>query len=95
MELGSDQVALVSPLVEDIWSAVQGPTSLVELAVEQKSVNTWLVEHHFVFCTLLHAILVFSLKSIRPFSLHDTKVLSQYIHLHRVSEKKQSKLFLS
>ena len=62
-------------LVEDIWEAVEGPTSLVELAVEQKPVNTCLVEHHYVFCSLLHAVLVFSLKSIRPFSLYDTKVL--------------------
>jgi len=61
-------------LVEDIWQAVQGPTSLVELAVEQKEANTDLVEHHYVFCALLHAVLAFSLKSIKPFSLYDTKV---------------------
>jgi len=64
-------------LVEDIWQAVQGPTTLVELAVEQKEANTQLVEHHYVFCNLLHAILVYSLKSIKPLSLYDTKVLSR------------------
>jgi len=63
-------------LVEDIWQSVQGPTSLVELAVEQKEANTDLVEHHYVFCALLHAVLVFSLKSIKPLSLYDTKVLN-------------------
>ena len=64
-------------LVEDIWQAVQGPTTLVELAVEQKEANTRLVEHHYVFCTLLHAILVYSVKSIKPLSLYDTKVLGR------------------
>jgi len=63
-------------LVEDIWQAVQGPASLVELAVEQREANSCLVEHHYVFCALLHAVLVFSLKSIKPFSLYDTQVLS-------------------
>ena len=63
-------------MVEDIWQAIQGPTSLVELAVEQKEANNSLVEHHYVFCALLHAVLVFSLKSIKPFSLYDTKVHS-------------------
>ena len=62
-------------LVEDVWQAVQGPTTLVEIAVEQKEANAGLVEHHYVFCTLLHAILVYSLKSIKPLSLYDTKVL--------------------
>jgi len=61
-------------LIEDIWQAIQGPTSLVELAVEQKEANSSLVEHHYVFCTLLHAVLIFSLKSIKPFSLYDIKV---------------------
>ena len=64
-------------LVEDIWQAVQGPRTLAELAVEQKESNTRLVEHHYVFCTLLHAILVYSLKSIKPLSLYDTKVFSR------------------
>jgi len=64
-------------LVEDIWQAVQGPTTLVELAVEQKEANTRLVEHHYVFCILLHAILVYSLKSVKPLSLYDTKVLGR------------------
>jgi len=61
-------------LVEDVWQAVQGPTTLVELAVDQKETNSSLVEHHYVFCVLLHAILFYSLKSVKPFSLYDTKV---------------------
>jgi len=68
-------------LVEDIWQAVQGPTSLAELAVEQKEANTDLIEHHYVFCVLLHAVLVFSLKSIKPLSLYDTKVFSNNVVL--------------
>jgi Rab3 GTPase-activating protein non-catalytic subunit len=60
--------------MEDLWQNVQGPTSLVELAVEQKEANVQLIEHHYVLCVLLHAILVFSLKSVKPMSLFDTKV---------------------
>jgi len=63
-------------LVEDIWQTVQGPTSLVELAIEQKEANIELVEHHYIFCVLLHAILAFSLKSIKLLSLYDTKVFN-------------------
>jgi len=68
-------------LVEDIWQAAQGPSSLVELAVEQKQVNTSLVEHHYVFCALLHSVLVFSLKSVKPLALYDTKVTNAAVLL--------------
>ena len=61
-------------LVEDVWQSVQGPSSLAELAVEQKAASTDLVEHHYILCCLLHAILVFNMKAIKPLSLFDTKV---------------------
>lgn len=59
--------------VEDLWQNIQGPTSLVELAVEQKEANADLVEHHYALSVVLHAILHFSMKSIKPLSLFDTK----------------------
>jgi len=65
-------------LVEDLWQNVQGPTSLVELAVEQKEANVQLVEHHYLLCALLHAILVFAMKSVKPMYLFDTKVFYIY-----------------
>ncbi len=60
--------------MEDVWNGMQGPASLVELAIEQKETNPDLVEHHFVICTILHAIFAFSLKSVKPMALFDTKV---------------------
>lgn len=60
--------------VEDLWQTVQGPTSLVELTIEQKEANIELVEHHYALCVILHAVFVFSLKSVKPLSMFDTKV---------------------
>ena len=68
----SKEVAIVN--VEDLWQNVQGPTSLAELALEQKPANLELVEHHFSLCVMLHAILNFNMKSVRPLSLFDSKV---------------------
>ena len=59
---------------EDIWQSFQGPTSLVELAVEQKETNCELVEHHYSLCVILHAVFAFSLRSVKPLSFYDTKV---------------------
>ena len=59
---------------EDVWQNVQGPTSLVELAVEQKETNVELVSHHFCLCVLLHAVLALAMKNIKPLSLFDSKV---------------------
>ena len=92
--------------VEDLWHHVQGPTSLAELAVEQKPCNVPLVMHHYTLCVLMYAVLgktcnfrrlvnvltacglnslsypviivffvsiAFSLKSVKPLSLFDTK----------------------
>ncbi len=60
---------------EDVWcSAAQGITALCDLSTEQKDSNHELVQHHYTLVTILHAILVFSLKSVKPLSLFDTKV---------------------
>ena len=69
-------------LVEDLWQNVQGPTSLVELAVEQKEANVQLVEHHYVLCALVHSVLAFSMKSVKPLSLFDTKVYQHLLAWH-------------
>ena len=60
--------------VEDVWQHSQGPTSLVELAMEQKATNVALVQHHYFLCLILHAMLVLGLKSVKPLSLFDSKV---------------------
>lgn len=59
---------------EDAWQAVEGPASIVELALEQKHTHYPLVEHHSVLCSVLYAITRFSLKTVKPLSLFDSKV---------------------
>ncbi|KAM9316856.1 rab3 GTPase-activating protein non-catalytic subunit [Gastrophryne carolinensis] len=59
--------------VEDAWMAVEGPNSIVELALEQKHIHYPLVEHHFLLCAILYAVMKFSLKSVKAFSLFDSK----------------------
>ncbi|KAH0622686.1 hypothetical protein JD844_025199 [Phrynosoma platyrhinos] len=58
---------------EDAWMSVEGQISLVELALEQKHVHYPLVQHQSVLCTVLYAIMKFSLKSVKPLSLFDSK----------------------
>ncbi|NWU88622.1 RBGPR protein, partial [Upupa epops] len=58
---------------EDAWMSVEGPVSIVELALEQKHIHYPLVEHQFVLCTILYAIMRFSLKSVKPLSLFDSE----------------------
>ena len=60
--------------IEDLWAGMVGPTSLVELALEQKDSNVELVEHHYDLCVVLHAVMTFNMRSIKPLSLFDTKV---------------------
>uniref|UniRef100_A0A8C9B4Q2 RAB3 GTPase activating non-catalytic protein subunit 2 n=1 Tax=Phocoena sinus TaxID=42100 RepID=A0A8C9B4Q2_PHOSS len=49
---------------EDAWLAVEGPVSIVELALEQRHIHYPLVEHHSVLCSLLYAVMRFSLKAV-------------------------------
>lgn len=59
---------------EDAWLAVEGPISIVELALEQKHIHYALVEHHSILCSMLYAVMRFSLKTVKPLSLFDSKV---------------------
>ncbi|XP_069624574.1 rab3 GTPase-activating protein non-catalytic subunit isoform X1 [Ranitomeya imitator] len=59
--------------VEDAWMSVEGPSSIVELALEQKHIHYPLVEHQFVLCVIMYAIMHFSLKSAKPLALFDSK----------------------
>lgn len=59
---------------EDAWLTVEGPVSIVELALEQKHIHYPLVEHHSVLCSILYAVMRFSLKAVKPLSLFDSKV---------------------
>lgn len=59
---------------EDAWLTVEGPISIVELALEQKHIHYPLVEHHSVLCSVLYAVMRFALKTVKPLSLFDSKV---------------------
>ena len=62
---------------DDLWNQeaafVSGKKSVVELAVAQPASNAPLVRHHVILLTLLHAIMHFGLKSVKPLSLFDFK----------------------
>ncbi|KAM4679291.1 rab3 GTPase-activating protein non-catalytic subunit isoform 2-T2 [Amazona ochrocephala] len=72
-DVSSDEMQAPVLDTEDAWVAVEGPVSIVELALEQKRIHYPLVEHQFVLCTILYAIMRFSLKSVKPLSLFDSK----------------------
>uniref|UniRef100_A0A672VB34 RAB3 GTPase activating non-catalytic protein subunit 2 n=1 Tax=Strigops habroptila TaxID=2489341 RepID=A0A672VB34_STRHB len=72
-DVTSDEMQAPVLDTEDAWVAVEGPVSIVELALEQKRIHYPLVEHQFVLCTILYAIMRFSLKSVKPLSLFDSK----------------------
>ncbi|XP_025141871.1 rab3 GTPase-activating protein non-catalytic subunit isoform X2 [Bubalus bubalis] len=58
---------------EDAWLTVEGPVSIVELALDQKHIHYPLVEHHSVLGAILYAVMRFSLKTVKPLSLFDSK----------------------
>ncbi|XP_068531185.1 rab3 GTPase-activating protein non-catalytic subunit [Anas acuta] len=72
-DVSSDEMQAPVLDTEDAWMSVEGPVSIVELALEQKRIHYPLVEHQFVLCTILYAIMRFSLKSVKPLSLFDSK----------------------
>ncbi|POI34778.1 hypothetical protein CIB84_001470, partial [Bambusicola thoracicus] len=72
-DVSSDEMQAPVLDTEDAWMSVEGPVSIVELALEQKRIHYPLVEHQFVLCTVLYAIMRFSLKSVKPLSLFDSK----------------------
>uniref|UniRef100_A0A8C4V2B3 RAB3 GTPase activating non-catalytic protein subunit 2 n=1 Tax=Falco tinnunculus TaxID=100819 RepID=A0A8C4V2B3_FALTI len=72
-DVSSDEMQAPVLDTEDAWVSVEGPVSIVELALEQKRIHYPLAEHQFVLCTILYAIMRFSLKSVKPLSLFDSK----------------------
>lgn len=73
-DVSSDEMQAPVLDTEDAWMSVEGPVSIVELALEQKRIHYPLVEHQFVLCTLLYTIMRLSLKGVKPLSLFDSKV---------------------
>ncbi|XP_043917591.1 rab3 GTPase-activating protein non-catalytic subunit [Protopterus annectens] len=75
MEADISRDEMKKPLldVEDTWVSVEGPTSIVELALEQKHIHYPLVEHHYVLSAILYGIMRFCLKSVKPLALFDSK----------------------
>lgn len=73
-DVSSDEMQAPVLDTEDAWLSVEGPVSIVELALEQKRIHYPLVEHQFVLCTVLYAIMRLSLKGVKPLSLFDSKV---------------------
>ncbi|ELR49190.1 Rab3 GTPase-activating protein non-catalytic subunit [Bos mutus] len=61
---------------EDAWLTVEGPVSIVELALDQKHIHYPLVVHHSVLGAVLYAVMRFSLKTVKPLSLFDSKCWS-------------------
>ncbi|KAJ8045799.1 Rab3 GTPase-activating protein non-catalytic subunit [Holothuria leucospilota] len=57
--------------IEDLWQNIQGPSSLVELAVNQPETNPLLVDLHKQLCTVMWAIMAFQLKSVKVLGLFD------------------------
>ncbi|KAM4771924.1 rab3 GTPase-activating protein non-catalytic subunit [Rhinophrynus dorsalis] len=72
-DVGSEEMPAPLLEVEDSWATVEGPSSIVELALEQKHIHYPLVEHHFVLSAILYAVMRFSLKSVKPLALFDSK----------------------
>lgn len=60
--------------MEPAWQKVQGPTSLMELAVDQKATNYGLLRVHFHLLKLMSAVLSLGMKSVKVLSLFDNKV---------------------
>uniref|UniRef100_A0A8C2JCY4 RAB3 GTPase activating protein subunit 2 (non-catalytic) n=1 Tax=Cyprinus carpio TaxID=7962 RepID=A0A8C2JCY4_CYPCA len=67
-----EEVSAPDVCVEEVWGGAEGPVSIVELALDQRSVHYPLVQHHCVLASLLHAAMTFSLR-LKPLSLFDSK----------------------
>ncbi|MBN3291964.1 RBGPR protein, partial [Polypterus senegalus] len=72
-DIVSDEMSVPLLEVEDPWVSVEGPTSIVELALEQRHVHYPLVHHHCVLATILCGIMRFALKGVKPLALFDSK----------------------
>ncbi|KAH0510507.1 Rab3 GTPase-activating protein non-catalytic subunit [Microtus ochrogaster] len=72
-DISRDEMQMPVLDTEDAWLSVEGPISIVELALEQKPIHYPLVEHHSILCSILYAAMRFSLKSVKPLALFDSK----------------------
>ncbi|KAL6037029.1 hypothetical protein STEG23_030144 [Scotinomys teguina] len=72
-DISRDEMQVPVLDTEDAWLSVEGPISIVELALEQKPIHYPLVEHHSILCSILYAAMHFSLKSVKPLALFDSK----------------------
>ncbi|CAF4426903.1 unnamed protein product, partial [Rotaria sp. Silwood2] len=76
--VSSDQLESVSPFVNlysgsSISEQSEQQNSLLELVMEQKPANGHLVLHHDKLILILYYLMYYHIKSIRPFSLFDSK----------------------
>ncbi|XP_072121177.1 rab3 GTPase-activating protein non-catalytic subunit isoform X1 [Mobula birostris] len=72
-EIRSDEMKEPFLEIEDTWSAIEGPTSIVDLALEQRHVHYPLAQHHYILTVIMHGIMLFGIKSVKIFSLFDSK----------------------
>ncbi|XP_076848214.1 LOW QUALITY PROTEIN: rab3 GTPase-activating protein non-catalytic subunit [Brachyhypopomus gauderio] len=69
---GVEEVCVPQLCVEEVWGGVEGPSSLVELALQYRAVHYPLVQHHWLLASLLHAAMAFTLRT-KPLGLFDSK----------------------
>ncbi|MBN3305707.1 RBGPR protein, partial [Amia calva] len=72
-DAGRDEVPPPALSVEEVWGGVEGPSSMLELALEQRSVHYPLVQHHALLAALLFAAMTFNIRPARPLGLFDSK----------------------
>ncbi|KAH9519441.1 Rab3 GTPase-activating protein non-catalytic subunit [Bulinus truncatus] len=70
---------------EHAWQKIQGPTSLMELAIDQKVTNYGLLKVHYHLLKIMSAVLALKMKSVKVLSLFDSKgraALFKDLHSH-------------
>ena len=60
---------------EYLWhnEAITAKSSVVEMALSQPVTTAPLIRHHMILVVLLHAVMFYNLKSVKPLSLFDFK----------------------
>ncbi|XP_059162199.1 rab3 GTPase-activating protein non-catalytic subunit-like [Physella acuta] len=86
--------------IEHAWQKSQGPTSLMELAIDQKATNYGLLRVHFHLLKIMSAVLSLKMKSVKVLSLFDSKgraAVFKDLHSHPLlpSQKVDHDLFLA
>lgn len=64
--------------IEDLWQRIQGPAPLVELAVNQTLPSHSLVDVHKQLCTIMHAVMTFTMKSVKVLQMFDYKTKNAF-----------------